>query len=143
MKVAAATLFFFCLPTLVCAEGTNSSQGFSFFSSFLQMIAALTVVVGLILITRHFSTKIMGGAASSRFSSKHIRLVETRYIAPKKSLFLVEVGGAYLLLACSEDSLVFIKQVDIIEDIEVLEGPGTVREGLVGLFHRGKNRQKG
>ena len=142
MKVAAATLLLFCLPTLACAEGTNS-QGFSFLSSFLQMIAALAVVVGLILITRHFSTKILGGSVPSRFSSKHIRLVETRYIAPKKSLILVEVGGAYLLLASSEDSLTFVKQVDIIEEIEVLDGAGPVGRGLVGLFRSEKGRQKG
>ncbi len=142
MRVAAATLLLLCLPTFVRAEGTNG-QGFSFFSSFLQMIAALTIVIGLILITRHFSNKIMGEAAPSRFSSKHIRLVETRYIAPKKSLILVEVGGAYLLLASSEGSLTFIKQVDILEDIEVLDGAGTVRGGLVGLLRGEKGRQKG
>ena len=142
MKVAAATLLLFCLPTLARAEGTNS-QGFSFLSSFLQMIAALAVVVGLILITRHFSTKILGGSAPSRFSSKHIRLVETRYIAPKKSLILVEVGGAYLLLASSEDSLTLVKQVDILEEIEVLDGAGPVGRGLVGLFRSDKGRQKG
>jgi flagellar protein FliO/FliZ len=142
VKVAAATLMFFCLPTLARAEGTNS-QGFSFFSSFLQMVAALTIVVGLILLTRHFSNKIMGGSTTARFTSKHIRLVETRYIAPKKAILLIEVGGTYLLLASSEDNLTFIKQVDILEDIEILEGVGTVRGGLAGLFRRDKAGQKG
>ena len=142
MKVAVATLLFFCLPMLAHAEGAPG-QGFSFFSSFLQMIAALAIVVGLILLTRHFSNKIMGGSTTARFTSKHIRLVETRYIAPKKSLILVEVGGAYLLLASSEDSLTFVKQVDILEEIEVLDGAGPVGRGLVSLFRSEKGRQKG
>lgn len=142
MKGAVASLLFFCLPTLVHAEGT-AGQGFSFLSSFLQMIAALAIVVGLILLTRHFSSKFIGGAPAARLTSKHIRLVETRYIAPKKALILVEVGGVYLLLASSEDSLVLIKQVDIIEDIEVLEGAGAVCGGLLDLFRRKKDRRKG
>ena len=142
MKGAAATLLFFCLPSLACAEGT-ASPDFSFFSSFLQMIAALAIVVGLILLTRHFSSKFIGVAPAGRLTSKHIRLVETRYIAPKKALVLVEVGGTYLLLASSEDSLTLVKQVDILEDIEIMENPATAGGGLVGLLRRGIGRQKG
>ena len=142
MKGAAAALLFFCLPSLAYAEGT-ASPDYSFFSSFLQMIAALAIVVGLILLTRHFSSKFIGTAPTARLTSKHIRLVETRYLAPKKALILVEVGGTYLLLASSEDSLTLVKQVDILEDIEILESPGTTRGGLVGLLRRGMDRQKG
>ena len=142
MKGPAATLLLLTLPTLARAEGTNS-QDFSFFSSFLQMIAALAIVVGLILLTRHFSNKFIGGPPAARFASKHIRLVETRYIAPKKALILIEVGGAYLLLASSEDNLAFVKQVDILEDIEVLEDTGIIRGKLSGLFRREVGGQKG
>ena len=108
----AVAILLLCLPTLAYAEDTIR-QDYSFFSSFLQMIAALAIVVGLILLTRHFSGKLLGAPAATRFASKHIRLVETRYIAPKKTLILVEVGGEYLLLASSEDSLTLIKQVDM------------------------------
>lgn len=141
MKGAAATLLLLSLPTLACSEGTQR-QDFSFFSSFLQMIAALTVVIGLILLTRHFSSKFIGANPSARFASKHIRIVETRYISPKKALILVEVGGEYLLLASAEDRLTLIKQVDILEEIEVLENAGG-RGGLARLFRRETARQKG
>lgn len=139
MKGVVATLLL-CLPTLVHAEETIR-QDYSFFSSFLQMIAALTIVVGLILLTRHFSGKLMGATAATRLASKHIRLVETRYIAPKKTLILVEVGGEYLLLASTEDSLTLIKQVDVIEEIEVLEDVGIVRGTLGGLFRRNAGKK--
>lgn len=141
MKGAVATLLF-CLPALAHAEETIR-QDYSFFSSFLQMIAALTIVIGLILLTRHFSGKLLGTTAAGRFSSKHIRLVETRYIAPKKTLILVEVGGEYLLLASTEDSLALIKQVDIVEEIEVLEEAGIVRGTLSDLFRRDAGRKRG
>ena len=134
MKSAVAVLLFI-LPSLACAEGTTHQQ-FSFFSSFVQMIAALAIVIGLILLTKHFSSKFLGGVAPSRLSSKHIRLVETRYIAPKKSIVLIEVAGEYLLLSSTEDRLTLLKQVPIIEDIEVVEDDGVLRAGLSGLFRR-------
>jgi flagellar protein FliO/FliZ len=54
-------------------------------------------------------------------SSKHIRLVETRYLGPKKSLLLIEVGGEYLLLANSDSQISLIKQIDMLEEIEVIQ----------------------
>jgi flagellar protein FliO/FliZ len=120
VKGAASALLLF-LPSLASAAD-SSGQQFSFLSSFLQMIAALALVVGLILITWHFSGKLMKGFPVGRqLLSKHIRLIETRYLGPKKSLVLIEVGGEYLLLSSSDAGLSFIKQIDMLEEIEVIE----------------------
>lgn len=100
------------------------------------MFAALAIVIGLILVTRHFSGKLFKGLPTSRFASKNIRLIETRYIAPKKSLILVEVGGEYLLLSNAGDNLTLIKQIDMLEDIEIVEDPSDARSGFFGLFSR-------
>jgi flagellar protein FliO/FliZ len=141
VRPALPALLIILIATTARAEQSNS-LGFSFFSSFIQMVAALTVVIGLILLTRHFSDKFMGSAVKARFASKNIRLIETRYLAPKKTLFLVEVGGAYFLLAGSEENLTLIKQVDILEEIEVVERSGSVREGFAGLFRINKRGRK-
>ena len=120
MKGAATALLLF-LPTLVSAA-ENSGPEFSFLASFLQMIAALALVVGLILLTWHFSGKLMRGLPIGHpMLSKHIRLVETRYFGPKKALILVEVAGEYLLLSSSDKGLALIKQIDMLEEIEVVE----------------------
>lgn len=134
MKGAVSALLLL-LPSLAYAEG-NINQEFSFLSSLLQMFAALAIVVGLILVTRHYSGKLFKGLPTSRFVSKHIRLVETRYIAPKKSLILVEVGGEYLLLSSAGDNLTLIKHIDMLEEIEIVDDPGDVRRGFFGLFSR-------
>jgi flagellar protein FliO/FliZ len=131
----AVSVLLLLLPSLACAEG-NTSQDFSFLSSLLQMFAALAIVIGLILLTRHFSGKIFKVLPASRFVSKHIRLVETRYISPKKSLILVEVGGEYLLLSSSGDNLTLIKQIDMLEEIEIVEDYGDERRGLLRFFTR-------
>ena len=120
MKCAVSALLLL-LPSLVSAA-ENSGHEFSFLASLLQMIAALALVVGLILITWHFSSKLMKGLpVGHQLFSKHIRVVETRYLGPKKSLVLVEVGGEYLLLSSSDGGLNFIKQIDMLEEIEVVE----------------------
>ena len=120
MKGAASALLLF-LPSIATAA-ESSGQEFSFLASFLQMMAALALVVGLILVTWHFSGKLMRGLPiGHQLLSKHIRLIETRYLGPKKSLLLVEVGGEYLLLSNSDSGLAFIKQIDMLEEIEVIE----------------------
>lgn len=120
MKHAVSALLLL-LPSIVYA-GDGSGQEFSFLASFLQMIAALALVIGLILVTWHFSGKLMRGLpVGQHLSSKHIRIVETRYLGPKKALLLIEVGGEYLLLSSSDNSLHLIKQIDMLEEIEVIE----------------------
>lgn len=120
MRSAASALLLF-LPSIASAA-ESSGQEFSFLASFLQMIAALAIVVGLILVTWHFSGKMMKGLPiGQQLLSKHIRLVETRYLGPKKALLLVEVGGEYLLLSSSDSGLTYLKQIDMLEEIEVIE----------------------
>lgn len=131
----AVTALLLSLPSIARAEST-AGQEFSFFSSFLQMIAALAVVIGLILITWHFFNKFTRGVTAGRFAAKHIRLVESRYIAPKKTLMLVEVGGEYLLLSCTDDRLSLIKQIDMLEEIEVLPEGKDTETGFAGILDR-------
>ncbi|OGU15206.1 MAG: hypothetical protein A2076_15920 [Geobacteraceae bacterium GWC2_53_11] len=120
MKGAVSALLLF-LPSLASATD-SAGQEFSFLASFVQMMAALALVVGLILVTWHFSGKLMRGLpVGQQLISKHIRLVETRYLGPKKALLLVEVGGEYLLLSSSDSGLSLIKQIDMLEEIEVIE----------------------
>lgn len=62
-----------------------------------------------------------GLPVGQHLASKYIRLVETRYLGPKKALLLIEVGGEYLLLSSSDSGISLIKQIDMLEDIEVIE----------------------
>jgi flagellar protein FliO/FliZ len=120
VKRAVSALLLLC-PSLVLAAD-SSGQGFSFLASFLQMLAALALVVGLILVTWHFSGKLMRGVPlGQHLLSKHIRLIETRYFGPKRALILIEVGGEYLLLSSNDTGLTLIKQIDMLEEIEIVE----------------------
>lgn len=135
----AVTVLFLILPLLAHAE-EPTHQEFSFLSSFMQMIAALAIVIGLILLTKYFSGKLLGRVAAPGMVSKNIRLVETRYIAPRKSLILIEVAGEYLLLSSTENQLSLIKQVHIVEEIDVIEDTGSLRTSFSEVFRRNVRR---
>ncbi len=129
---------FLLLPSLLHAE-ENARQEFSFLTGFLQMIAALAIVIGLILLTRYFSTRFIGSPLNPVISSRHIRVIEVRNLTPKKSLLLVEVGGEYLLISSTENTISLLKQVNVVEDIEVLDEKGLLRKGLPGFFRQKKS----
>lgn len=124
MKLFAVSLLVtVALPGLVSGSepSVKSSENFSLMSSMLQMGAALVLVLGLILLTYYVSTKILRKLPALRPDGRYIRIVETRPVAPRKALILVEVAGEYLLLASSEDSLVLVKQIGMLEEVEVVE----------------------
>lgn len=128
---SAGPLLLLALPCAALgAEGSGGS--YSILGSLIQMVAALAVVVGLILLFHYGANRWLRTSQGGLGAPRYIRLIETRYLAPKKSLLLVEVGGEYLLLASAGESLQLVKQVNMLEDIEVLEIQGA--EGGSGAF---------
>lgn len=103
------------------AVGQMSGSGFGFVSSFLQMIAALVLVIGLILVTYYGATRLIRKMPALRPGNRYIRVLEVRAMGPRKTLILIEVSGEYLLLASSGDQLSLIKQIDMLEEIEVVD----------------------
>jgi len=107
-------------PAAALAQEGGTGPGFA--GSLAQMVASLALVIGIILILYYLAGRLMkmpqGGGL------RYIRVVETRHLAPKKSLVLVEVGGEYLLLSNSGEGVSFIKQVEMLEEIEVVDEPG-------------------
>ena len=136
MKSAFSALLII-LPSFAHAAELPGRE-YTFLSSLIQMMAALFIVVGLILVISYFSKKIVKNNIAGGFGAKYIRVVETRPIAPRKSLILIEVGGEYLLLSCADNQLTLIKQVEIYEEIEILDEPEDNRRRFLGLFDRNK-----
>ena len=101
----------------------SATSSFSFIASLLQMLAALAVVVGLILLAYYATNRWLPAFSAPRGISRYIRVLETRFLAPKQAVILVEVGGEYLLLGSSPAGVQLIKQIDMLEEIEVIEQP--------------------
>ena len=127
----AGAFLLLAMPGAVFASESGGG-GYSLLGSLIQMLAALAVVVGLILLFHYAANRWLRTSQGGLGAPRYIRLIETRYLAPKKSLVLVEVGGEYLLLASAGEGLQLIKHVNMLEDIEVLEIQGA--EGGGGAF---------
>ncbi|BCG48966.1 Flagellar biosynthesis protein FliO [Citrifermentans bremense] len=108
------------LPVQAWAGQEGSSP--DLLGSLAQTAGSLILVIGIILLLYYLAGRFLkvpqGGGAG------YIRVVETRHFGPKKSLVLVEVGGEYLLLSNSGEGMQFIKQVEMLEEIEVVPERG-------------------
>ena len=107
---------------LPAGAGAAGGGGPELATSIAQMIGSLILVIGIILIIYYLAARFMKLPQGGAF--RYIRVVETRHLAPKKSLVLVEVGGEYLLLSNSGEGVHFIKQVEMLEEIEVVDERG-------------------
>ncbi|NNK94194.1 MAG: flagellar biosynthetic protein FliO [Desulfobacterales bacterium] len=87
-----------------------TQENISIFGSSLRMIWGLLIVLGILLI--------IYGLVKKRITSFHgggkgiIKVIETRHLLPKKTLFLVEVRGKEFLLGSGSDSLQLISPLD-------------------------------
>lgn len=114
-KLPAALGATLLLPAMAqAAEGGPDLAG-----TLAQTAGSLILVIGVILILYWLAGKFMKVPQGGGF--RYIRVVETRHLAPKKSLVLVEVGGEYLLLSSSGEGVSFIKQIEMLEEIEVVD----------------------
>lgn len=104
---------------VLAAQPALAGDGFGMATSVVQMLASLLLVVGIILVLYYLAGRFLKLPQTG--ASRYIRIVETKHLGPKKSLVLVEVSGEYLLLANSGEGLALIKQVEMLEEIEVLE----------------------
>jgi flagellar protein FliO/FliZ len=85
-------------------------ENISIFGSSLRMIWGLLIVLGILLI--------IYGLVKKRITSFHgggkgiIKVIETRHLLPKKTLFLVEVRGKEFLLGSGSESLHLLSPID-------------------------------
>jgi flagellar protein FliO/FliZ len=111
MKISAVAVCLFT-PAAACAAGGKSGEGESMTAAVFQMMASLAVVLGIIYLLYYVLSRWFKGVAVGKTRSGHIRIVETRYLAPKRSLLIVEVGGEYLLLGNGSEGVQLIKKLE-------------------------------
>ncbi len=120
MKLFTAIMAGGLIPGIAWGDAGGGS-GFSFLTCMLQMFSALAIVVGAVYLLAFLARRSLPGFSGKQGFRSYIRVVESRSLSPKKSLILVEVAGEYLLLSNGADGLSLIKQIDMVEDAEVLD----------------------
>ena len=109
---AYAVAAWLCTPAVACAAGGKNGEGEGMATAVFQMMASLALVLGIIYLLYYVLNRWFKGAAIGKTRSGHIRVVETRYLAPKRSLMIVEVGGEYLLLGNGSEGVQLIKKLE-------------------------------
>ncbi len=125
MRIPAAVVCLLMPAAAGAAVGKGSEGGSMVFAVF-QMLASLAVVVGMIYLLYYVATRWFKGLPGGKARQGRIRVIETRYLAPKRSLMIVEVGGEYLLLGSGSEGVQLIKKL---ENGDVVE-PGNAASPL-------------
>ena len=102
--------------------GNDLSSGDSdLFSASLKMASTLGLVLGLIFVVFHLFKKF--GLKNSVFGGegKPIKVLSTGFLAPRKSIALVEVAGDILVIGISNDQISLLSNVQDPERIEKIK----------------------
>ena len=94
---------------------TSSSPSPGIFSTFIRLVLAIVLTVGLIYVTI-WGLKIVWdkrGLTNNADETKPIKILTSTYLAPRKAIHLVEVGNRILVLGVGNDE---ITRLDVIVD---------------------------
>ncbi len=111
MRISAVAVCL-CAPAVACAAGGKNGEGESMTAAVFQMMASLAVVLGIIYLLYYVFRRWFKGVGVGKTRTGYIRVVQTRYLAPKRSLLIVEVGGEYLLLGNGSEGVQLIKKLE-------------------------------
>ncbi len=86
-------------------------------STALKMLASLSIVLGGMFVVFYFMKRVLNrkGAGSGE---KLIRVLANTYIGVKKSISLVEIPGALLVIGITNDNISLLSKI---EDEEILD----------------------
>jgi flagellar biogenesis protein FliO len=95
--------------------------GESIFPSFFKIIMALIAVIAGIYLTLTLLKKAMGRKVSSGNRTNAIEVIETCYLAPKRSISLVRIGSRGALLSVSDNTIATLMELSSDETSEIVE----------------------
>lgn len=101
----------------------------SMFPSFLKITLALIAVIIGIYLTLALLKKAMGRKVSGGARGNALEVIETCYLAPKRSVTLVRVGKRAALLSVADSTIATLLELDADETREIVEATGSQSAG--------------
>ena len=107
-----------------------------------RVALALALVIGAIYLTLYLLKKGMGRGISRGSGGDLIQVIETTYLAPKRSLSVVRVGDKGALIAMTETSISFLMEIDNLEEKLKVRTSKSQEEntGFVSVLKRAKGQ---
>ncbi len=132
MLILAAGLVLWAWPTLAAEAEAPSALGEGLGPAIVKMLAALSLVLGLVLGLYWLARRFLPGPAASG-PSAGLRMVGRLNLAPRKWVTLVEVGGKVLVLGVAEQSISLLASLEANEPASPAARP---RPGFAGLLKK-------
>jgi flagellar biogenesis protein FliO len=115
-------------------EAPTPSPGF--FSTLMRVILALTVTLGLILLTVWGLKWVWEKRGWNQWAEegKAVRVLATTYLSPRKTIYLLEVGKRILVVGVGGDEMNCLDVIREPEEVEALRG--AAQQGFPKIFNR-------
>ncbi len=97
----------------------------AFFPSFLKILFALAIVLGLMIAAVYLMRRFMNHTSAGHRDGSLIQVISTRYLGPKSSILLVDVLGKGIALGLSNGQMTLLT---VIDDSEALEKMKSLRQ---------------
>lgn len=104
-------LILMILPTFAFAVESDETE---LIPMSLKVMGSLVLVLGIVLLLYALLKK--SGRWIPVGKDREINLIEVRYLAPKRALYLIEVNGSKLLLSGTGDRMESLAQWPILEE---------------------------
>ena len=100
-------------------------------STALKMLGILVILLGGLLITLYLSKRVFK-RRDVEPRGKMIKVLASKYLGVKKSISLVEIPGAVLVLGITSDRIALLSKIENAEILDEIRGPGD--EGALPSF---------
>ena len=85
----------------------NSSAGFSSFMQFLVVLFLFVVVLGITF----WTTRWIAGYQKEKMSGSNMEIVDTMRLSSNQYIQIVRIGGEYIAIAVSKDSVTKLAEI--------------------------------
>ena len=80
--------------------------------SFIRMIAALGLVLGLMIVVAFLARRLLNGRLLSRPDAPLVHILSTAYLGPRKTISLVDVAGELFVVGATSTDLVGLGRIN-------------------------------
>jgi len=106
--------------SLSTEKNIDEAFGGSVMPAMLKMISALVVVVFCIYVGLYLLKRLTGGRSSGNGSTKILEVLETTYVAPKRTISLVRVADKSVLVGVTDTQISVLTELDADDTTAIL-----------------------
>jgi flagellar biosynthetic protein FliO len=92
------------------------------FRTFLSLVAVIALIWGAVQLMKRLSPESTGGSGGGQ-----IRVLERAYLAPKRAVYVVQIGDKALALGVTEQQVTNLAELDLEQTLSAYPKPGGSR----------------